>query len=555
VGLAGGPRRTSANFCSSGDTDDGAVPSPVSLLDCVVIGSGHAGVACTKGLIDQGLRPTVIDVGYDGVADRLPVFAELAQHEPEDWPEELKEAARGYFPINLRGVPLKPVYGSFFPYAINDSDLSVTLEGAETVQSLARGGLSNTWGSSILPYRQQDIGGWPIRIADLEPHYRSVLSFMPITGEHDDLEAMFPLFSDAAYPMPHTVQIEALVSHLRRHRGELEQAGLVFGASRLAVVADPEDPEHCRHCGLCMHGCPFGSIYNTTSTLQTLAQQGAIDYRSGIYVDHLREIDDLVDVDYHFRGDTQRGGKLQAKRVFVACGAVSSTRLILQSLTAERSAHILDSQTFLAPMLTRRHSPVSTESQGNTLAQLFLEVLDDEVASHGIHLQIYGYSDIMLKALLSRSPIRRTTAERLLQPVIGRLVAVQGFLHSDDSPGLRLELTASGVRLVGDEAPKPRARVRALMRKLGHLHRELGARPVAGLTQVGPPAKSFHYGGSLPMREHPRGLESDVLGRPCGASRIHVVDSSVFPSIAGTTIAFTAMANAHRIATEVGHLH
>jgi len=33
-----------------------------------------------------------------------------------------------------------------------------------------------------------------------------------------------------------------------------------------------------------------------------------------------------------------------------------------------------------------------------------------------------------------------------------------------------------------------------------------------------------------------------------------VVDSSVFPSIASTTIAFTAMANAHRIATEVATL-
>jgi choline dehydrogenase-like flavoprotein len=56
------------------------------------------------------------------------------------------------------------------------------------------------------------------------------------------------------------------------------------------------------------------------------------------------------------------------------------------------------------------------------------------------------------------------------------------------------------------------------------------------------------------MREHPSGLSSDVLGRPCGAERIHVVDSSVFPSIASTTIAFTAMANAHRIATEVATL-
>ncbi|HVB07106.1 MAG TPA: hypothetical protein VNF07_12745 [Acidimicrobiales bacterium] len=523
-------------------------------IDCVVVGSGHAGVACTMGLVARGVRPTVIDVGNDGTAERLPAFAELGSAEPEDWDEALAESARAYFPINLRGVPLKPVYGSFFPYAINDSDLSVVLDGAETVQSLARGGLSNTWGSSILSYHRDDIVDWPIGLDELEPHYRAVVKFMPTTGDHDDLEDLFPLYTEQARPMERTPQVESFFSRLRAHGRELHAAGLVFGASRLGLETNAEDEHRCRYCGLCMHGCPYGSIYNTATTLQSLARSGAIDYRSGLYVDGLRERPDSVEISYHGRGGDHDLGRTEARRVFVACGAVSSTRLVLESLTELRSARILDSQTFLAPLLTRRRVPVSTEGQGNTLAQLFVEVQDEEIARHRVHLQIYGYSDIMLKALLSRAPLRRANAERLLQPLLGRLLAVQGFLHSDDSPGLRLELTDSGVRLVGDRVPHPHARVHALLRKLRRLRRYTGAAPIPGLTQVGPPAKSFHYGGSLPMRARPAGLESDILGRPCGSERIHVVDSSVFPSIAGTTIALTAMANAHRIATEVAHL-
>ena len=42
--------------------------------------------------------------------------------------------------------------------------------------------------------------------------------------------------------------------------------------------------------------------------------------------------------------------------------------------------------------------------------------------------------------------------------------------------------------------------------------------------------------------------ETDLLGRPGGWSRVHVVDSSVFPSLPGTTVALLAMANAVRIA-------
>ncbi len=42
---------------------------------------------------------------------------------------------------------------------------------------------------------------------------------------------------------------------------------------------------------------------------------------------------------------------------------------------------------------------------------------------------------------------------------------------------------------------------------------------------------------------------SDFLGRPAGLKRVHIVDAANFPTIAGSTIAFTIMANADRIAT------
>ncbi len=51
------------------------------------------------------------------------------------------------------------------------------------------------------------------------------------------------------------------------------------------------------------------------------------------------------------------------------------------------------------------------------------------------------------------------------------------------------------------------------------------------------------------MRTRPRVGEADTLGRPLPARRIHVVDSSCFPSIPSGTITLPAMANAYRIAT------
>jgi len=50
------------------------------------------------------------------------------------------------------------------------------------------------------------------------------------------------------------------------------------------------------------------------------------------------------------------------------------------------------------------------------------------------------------------------------------------------------------------------------------------------------------------MSLHPGNFQSDLLGRPTGFSRVHVVDASVFPSVPAPTITLTAMANAQRIA-------
>jgi hypothetical protein len=62
------------------------------------------------------------------------------------------------------------------------------------------------------------------------------------------------------------------------------------------------------------------------------------------------------------------------------------------------------------------------------------------------------------------------------------------------------------------------------------------------------PGSGTHCGSSFPMRRKPvNRLDTDIFGRPFGWSRIFAVDAAVLPSIPGTTLAFTVMANAFRI--------
>lgn len=516
----------------------------------VVIGSGPTGVAATKALCDAGRRVTVLDAGDRIEAGKMDAFRSLAQREPEQWPPKLAGEVRDVFPVDVGRVPLKPAYGSLFPYALEDPDLPLVNEDADALASLAYGGLSNAWGAAIAPFRQQDIEDWPISVEELAPHYEAVLRFVPIAAERDDLAGPLPIHADTPGRLWRGPQADLLLRHMSRHADRLRDAGLSYGASRLAVVTDAGRPDRCRYCGLCLYGCPYRSIYSSAHTLDELVRAGRVDYRGELFVDRLAQTGGSVEVDFHERRRPGARGRLTASRVFVACGAISSTRLVHESAGCVNGARRLqDSQYFAIPMLTLRAAPTRVATQGNTLAQVFLELAARVVSRQAVHLQVYGYNDVMLAALAKRIRLQRDAVERLLGPLVGRLLLIQGFLHSADSPGLTLNLEDRRVRVAGDDTEGSARCVRRLVRHLAAHGRALGMVPIPGLVHVGRPGKSNHIGGSMPMRAEPGELETDRLGSPCGWSRVHVVDASVFPSLPATTVTISAMANAHRIAT------
>jgi choline dehydrogenase-like flavoprotein len=69
------------------------------------------------------------------------------------------------------------------------------------------------------------------------------------------------------------------------------------------------------------------------------------------------------------------------------------------------------------------------------------------------------------------------------------------------------------------------------------------------MLQIGAPGEGRHVGGSFPMKLNPAIGESEISGRLYGCRNIFLADASVFPTIPASTITFTAMANAHRIAS------
>jgi hypothetical protein len=234
---------------------------------------------------------------------------------------------------------------------------------------------------------------------------------------------------------------------------------------------------------------------------------------------------------------------------------LSTSRVLLESMEAyDTPLAMRDSQFFVLPMLRYRGIEGVSREDLYTLPQVFLELLDPAVTAHTIHLQVYGYNDFFVDAIKGLLGPLALAAGPLLGGILGRLMVIQGYLHSDVSSAITttLRVGAGGPTLVLEAAPNGATRrvIGSVVKSLFRHRTAFKAIPLSPLLRICEAGRGAHSGGTFPMRVNPRRFESDCWGRPYGFERVHAVDATVFPSIPAGPITFTVVANAHRIATE-----
>jgi choline dehydrogenase-like flavoprotein len=498
----------------------------------------------------------MIDAGLKLEAERSQAVENLRARAPETWDPEALAFLKEGMESTAKGIVLKRVFGSDFPYREADRHIPADYEGTALRPSLALGGLSNVWGAAMLPFCEDDLKDWPIHSADLCDHYAAVLQFVPLSARQDDLAEKFPLYTEQFGELDLSRQSQLLWRNLWNARDELRAHGIDFGASRLAVKARRSNSEDgCNYTGLCMYGCPLGYIYISTETVREMQRRPGFSYERDIVVTGLRETAAQVTLEGYRRISGERWSET-VERVYLAAGVIPTTQILLASRGEfERPLYIKDSQYFLFPLLFARRTPGVRDEALHTLSQLFVEVGDPGADGRRVHMQLYSFNDLITPAL--RKALGPLAFDVLVRQLEDRLMIAQSYLHSDFSSRVRLTLRAGSkprLQLRAEINPQTRPAIRALLRKLLRHAPRIGAAPVWPMLQITPPGRGFHSGGTFPMRAAPGPFESDVLGRPYGWERVHAVDSTVFPSIPSTTITFSIMANAHRIGTFGGRL-
>lgn len=519
-----------------------------------VIGSGPAGTAAAAALLDLGVSVTMLDAGGTLEPDRAARVAEMAKRPPEAWRPREHEFLQGPLQYNAEGVPLKLAYGSDYVYRDLNRWQPVDTRGVDAYRSLATGGLSVLWGAAIMPFSDSDFADWPLAAREMHEHYAAVLTMTGLAAEHDALDQLYPLHVSPTTSVPLSEQAGSMLSRAESHREQLERSHIHVGRARLALTSPTGVADGCVRCGLCLYGCPYGIIYSTARTIQQLqvAHGSRFVYTPGVIVRRVRETADGVTVDAISR-DTQTPLRFDGARAYLGAGTFASTTILLRSLPRPpASITFRQSDHFLMPLwLTGSGSGASRESV-HTLSQLFIELMAPAVSRHNVHLQVYTRNDLYGRMARQRLGVLYGLAAPLVERIVDQLALVKGYLHSEESAAIRGTLESKGdgdvLRLSAVRNPRTAHIVRRVASLLRQHGSRLAAWPIPFAGRTGLPGSSAHVGGSFPMRRTPSDLESDVLGRPAGMRRLHVVDASVFPTMPAPSPTLTVMANARRIA-------
>lgn len=146
----------------------------------------------------------MLDTGEEIESDKLALKNRLASSDFNDWSQyDIDQYTNNRHKNKIDSI--QP-FGSDFLFR-DPTDYYKNIHG-DTIglrPSFAKGGLSNGWGSAILPYREEDISNWPSTSKNLKKYYQALKEFMPMAAQKDALAELFPMLKLMKRPHYHQV--------------------------------------------------------------------------------------------------------------------------------------------------------------------------------------------------------------------------------------------------------------------------------------------------------------------------------------------------------------
>lgn len=546
-------------------------------MKMIVVGSGPAAVSAAAALVGRGYYVEMIDFGneMEDSARRLSARFKngeittanmMAVNDKFQNINHCKLKRLNGLTTALRWALLsrvsseqnkKKLWGSLFTYRDVDDYIKLTENSPQCHRSLAMGGLSNVWGAACFPFTEEDFKEWPITKEDVTPHYRIVNDILQLNETNDVLSEVYSVYLPKNITIPLNPQSTDLLNKWNMTRQKLRNSGFLFGRSRLAVLTkDQGERLACQLCGLCLHGCPYDSVYNSAFTVAELCKNNRFHYRSSLFLRKFRESDDgKIFLEVEDRKN-QQITQLECDKLFLGAGTLSTLRIVADSLGIyQKSVSVLDNGYFLLPLIRRSNWFDYEANVKFTLSQLVLLINNKSICDENVHTQIYSYNDYVFGRFSPVLNIFPNIIRQRLRKLMYNTFIMFGYLHSKHSVKMCARVINEGNGTIGrirvdcEKNYSSKIIIDRIANFLKANGKDLGLYPLKIGMKITEPGVSGHIAGTLPMRAKPGLFETYGNGLLFGTKSVYIVDQSTFPSLPSQNITYTAMANAHRIAT------
>jgi ferredoxin len=442
------------------------------------------------------------------------------------------------FPVDADAHDFKTKLGQDYIYRRFSETPRILLKELRLPTSFAYGGLSNVWGATMLPFSSFDLTSWPVFMQDLDQFYSRVASNMPISQHKWKNSGFYKSYAnrEGMYLSKNITQIlEKGLDFL----GETELSPMP-----LAVQTSNFFDKGCTYCNQCLRGCPFDYIWRSTHAFDSILNLKNVQHISGARVLSVSKSSAKLVIEYQdSRGEIRTIENFD--HIFLGTGPIESFRITSTSGLTEKKASSKDSNTFLIPFVNLARQSEGY-SAGYSLSQAYLRCNSN--AGNLIHTQFYVYSEALLDKAISDTSFLKLFPRKVLRFFLRRMMFGIAYVSSSDSVGLDFELGPEGEVHVSPSL-NPKINLRSLSHKNQILNfgvvRHLSLIPLTPLIRRLDPGAGAHFGCWAPA-----GSKTDSLGRLNPDWNLHIIDSSVLPTIPPGPLTFSVMANACRIASQ-----
>lgn len=509
------------------------------VYDAIVIGSGFGGSMTARVLVDAGWRVLMLERG--GWVPRS----------PRNWAAD----AVG---------PLTPWYSTETPYRALSGGEKDVIGSFQCV-----GGPSVFYGGAALRLRERDFepcpeitgdsgASWPLRYADLEPHYSRAERLLGVAGE---------LGADPTEP-PHGApypQLPGALSPTARLVGDAARR-LGLTPSRLPLAfnhASRDGRAACAACSTCDgFACAIGAKNDlATAVLPELVRRGLVLRPETVAVRLLRDGRRVTGVDCVERAGG-RAVRYHGRLFVLAAGALATPHLLL----ASGLDRLHPSGRVIGRYLMRHVNAA--------VIGAFPRRPDREAQFHkqlAIHDLYFGHASVprprgKLGAIQQLSTPPAELVKSHLPRLVGRAVAATlphatGLLvmaedqprfenRVEVDPGRRDRFGLPELQITHRYTPRDLQALQALVRTARKVLREAGA----WATFVQPIRTFSHALGTVRMGDDRDAAPLDADGRLRGTLNLHVVDGSAFPTSGAVNPSLSIAANALRAGERIAAL-